>query len=182
MKRLVAFSIILFLLTGGLGLRTIPDCDNDHQIDSDSKLMSCYYSAAMTSAYMGNAHEARDTCYLIWSRFGLSVVDPQGGDDIRKKADLMKNNCYFEVAKILASTAPHDVVDANDTCNLIATQDNFGSDLVGDAVTIQACQDEVSRLALVSSDTYYQNPDNICAIVFVLPLILLGSLKIRVRP
>jgi hypothetical protein len=178
-KRLVALSIMLFLLTGALGLRTIADCDNDDQIDSDSKLMSCYYSAAMTSAYMGNPQEARNTCYLIWTKFGLSVADPQGGDDIRKKADLMKNNCYFEIAKIIT---PNDPIYANDTCNLIETQDNFGSDLVGDAVTIQACQDEVRRLALVSSDLYYQNPDNICAIVFVLPLILLGSLKIRVRP
>ncbi|MDD5172044.1 MAG: hypothetical protein PHF60_03335 [Candidatus ainarchaeum sp.] len=178
MKKLASLSIILFLLIGGLGLRTIADCDSDLQIDTDSKLMSCYYSAAMTSAYMGNIAEARATCYEIFSKFGSSE-DMQTGSDIRKKADLMKNNCYYEVAKILART---DVDQAAYTCDLIATQDDFGSELVGDAVTNEACHDEVTRLALVTPDNYYQNPDNICAIVFVLPLILLGSLKIRVRP
>jgi hypothetical protein len=154
-----------FMLYGALGLRTPQECESDPAIVRNSQKMQCYYTAALTAAYLcapGQMCSAATTiCYDIWVRFGASI-DPDTGSDARKKAELMANQCYFEVARITRNP---------DTCGGIMARDNWETNLFGDQVTRDTCFDETERLARLAPENYYSsNPNNICAIVFVLPL------------
>jgi len=167
MKSIIALSIVLLLLTGGLGLKTKEMCNNDPDISGDtSKLMQCYYSAAITWAYLDEPNKARDTCSSVLALASGYTQD----SDIRKKAQLLTLNCYFDVAKALARSDP---VEANNTCDYIIQQDTVGTKLVGADVTQQACYDEVYRLSLAG----YTSANNFCSIIFVLPLLAFASLK-----
>jgi hypothetical protein len=95
--------ILAFLIfSGALGLRTPQECESDPQITRNSEKMNCYYASALTAAYLcapGQMCNAATTlCEEIWVRFG-APIDPDTGSDIRKKAELVANTCYFEVAK-----------------------------------------------------------------------------------
>jgi hypothetical protein len=164
--------LAFLLLSGALGLKTESGCDTDPNLQRASERMNCYESAALTAAYVCApgplCSAAVNICTDIWVRFGASI-DPDTGSDQRKKAELVSNDCYFEVAKITRNS---------ETCGYIAQRDNFGTQLFGDAVTRDACYDEAERLANLAPERYYQSGrDNICSLVgLILPLIVLGAL------
>ncbi|MCI0504364.1 hypothetical protein L0Y65_06695 [Candidatus Micrarchaeota archaeon] len=172
MRLAAALPLILafFMLAGALGLRSPDECESDPAIIRNSQKMQCYFSAALTAAYLCAPGQmcsaATSLCEEVWVRFG-APVDPDTGSDIRKKAELMSNQCYFEVARITRNP---------DTCGYITQRDDFGSQLFGDAVTRETCYDEAARLAQLAPENYYRsNPNNICAIVFVLPLFVMAA-------
>jgi hypothetical protein len=173
------FSLILvfFIFSGALGLRTPQECESDPQITRNSEKMQCYYASALTAAYLcapGQMCNAATTlCEEIWTRFGASV-DPDTGSDIRRKAELVSSTCYYEVAKITRNP---------ETCQYVRQRDDLNTQLYGDSVTQDTCYDEAERLSQLAPERYYQlNQNNICAIVFVLPLFsLLGAISIRSR-
>jgi len=177
--RLVAVSSLIlafFILCGALGLRTAAECESDPAITRNSEKMQCYYSAALTAAFLCAPGQmcsgATTLCDEIWVRFGASV-DPDSGSDIRKKAELVSNQCYFEVARITRNPP---------TCGGIMARDDWGTQLFGDAVTRETCYDETERLAQLAPENYYRlNQNNICAILFILPLIMVGAILLR-RP
>ncbi|MEW6748125.1 MAG: hypothetical protein AB1295_00245 [Candidatus Micrarchaeota archaeon] len=160
----------------GMRLQT-SDCDNDPKINRDAELMQCYYSVAITQAYMCGVRvssssgdlcgpsqgsvpcEAVNVCNEIWEKWSGS------GKDIKRKAELMSNHCFYDVAKITRNS---------NTCQSIQQHEDLGSQLFGDEATAEMCEDEVERLAAATPERYYcsGNQDNICTIVFVLPVLL----------
>ncbi|MEW6035589.1 MAG: hypothetical protein AB1529_03175 [Candidatus Micrarchaeota archaeon] len=174
---LMLFSSFL-LLSGALGLRTVPECNSDPSLTRDAEKMRCYSEAAITMAYLcgsrpsgsfGPCSEAVNICDAIWNTYG-SPYDPNGQQkDIRRKAELVSNNCYFEVAKITRNS---------DTCGFITRRDDFGTALLGDEVTRDMCYDETENLAKIAPENYYTlNPNNICALVYILPLFVIGVIR-----
>jgi len=174
---LALLALSLLFLSGSLGLRTKQECDTLLEFtSSNSKRMQCYYEAAITQAYIcpptsyAICTRATDICEEIWTRFN-GGEDPQTGNDIRKKAELLSNRCYLEVAR--ATRNP-------DTCMYIDKRDDYQTQLFGEQVTKDTCLQQAALLAQLEPDNYYQsNPNNICAIVFVLPLALFASLAFR---
>lgn len=176
MKLVALLSVIVafFMLSGALGLRTPEECESDPAITRDSEKMNCYYASALTAAYLCGRNQecqrARDLCEEIWVRFG-APIDPDTGSDQRKKAELVANQCYYEVAKITAFP---------DTCGLITQRDNFNTQLFGDSVTRDSCYNVSGNLAALAPENYYSsNPNNICALIFVLPLFAAGAILSR---
>nr|NYZ73557.1 hypothetical protein [Candidatus Micrarchaeota archaeon] len=185
MKRLIVLFILLLpfawtVNNPALGLRTVASCDSDPKVIRPAEYMTCYHAAAITSAYMGNVIGARNACLHIWDKYSS---DPAFADtDIPKKAELITNNCFFDVAKIIARTKPNE---AEDMCRLIFARSvgqQVDTGLLGGVVNQDVCIDDVNRLYQTSPQNYWGKSDNICAIVYLLPLLLLGSLRIRVRP
>jgi hypothetical protein len=149
-----------------LGLKSVDECESNISTGSNALKIQCYHTAAISSAYLGNPGTAKGTCGDIWVKFGSSV-DPDGSD-IRSRAELASNTCYYDVAKISRDPG---------TCSWITAHDDFNTKLFGDKITKDMCIDEVGRLAQLSPENYYRsNPNNICAIVFLLPLMVIGAL------
>ncbi len=168
--------LAFIILSGALGLRTPQECESDPTITRNSERMNCYYAAALTAAYLcapGNMCDRANTlCEEVWVRFGASI-NPDSGSDQRKKAELVSNQCYFEVAKITRSP---------ETCGYITKRDDFGSQLFGDVVTRDTCYNVTGNMAQIAPENYYQsNPNNICALVYIVPLFALGFILSR-RP
>jgi hypothetical protein len=172
-----ALFLLFIMLSGALGLRTQRECDEDPRITRDSERMNCYFGAAVTAAYIcrpgTECRPAKALCEEIWTRFG-APIDPDSGSDMRPKAELVSNQCYNDVAKITRNPS---------TCSYIMQQgDDAGTELFGAVVTREICEEEVGRLANLAPENYYSsNPNNICAIVFVLPLLSIAACIGRAR-
>ena len=165
--RLLLIMALSIFLSGALGLRSIEDCNSDPALTSDSMKMQCYHAAGLTAAYLGDSERAKQTCEDIWIRFGDSI-NPDGSD-LRKRAEMASNACFFDVAKIARDPG---------ICAWIRARDDFNTRLFGDRVTYDACLDEAGRLSQLAPENYYtSNPNNLCAIVFILPLIVVGAIK-----
>lgn len=173
MKRLLfIFSIYLLLYgctgTGGspFGFKTVSECDADNT--RDSARMQCYHTAAITSAYLCDEAGARSICTSIWTDFSGA---PDSGNDIRRKAELVHNKCYYDIAKITKNPG---------LCASIQKKDNLGISLLGEEVTRDMCYQEVESLAAIAPDNLYQNnPSSMCSVVFLLPLLLLFTRTLR---
>ena len=163
------------------------ECDSDPSITRDSQRMTCFYQAALTVAYLcgaydasraGSAHceQAVTICSNIWNRFGASSG---ATNDQKRKAELVTNTCYNDVAKI---TRDSYVCGYIGTSSSGAFSGSVSHQLVGDQVTREACMDETTRLADLAPDRYYDTgKNNICSLVFVLPLFVFGVLSFRIR-
>ena len=161
---LLLLFISLFLLTGALGLKSQSECDS--QYTRPAPRMQCYHTAAVTAAYLGDETLARSICSDIWYQFSGS---PDGGNDLRRRAELSYNSCYYDIARILRNPA---------LCDSIQKRDNLGQALVGEEVTQDACYDEATKLAQLAPEYYYQNnPDSLCTMFFVLPALLLAVIR-----
>ena len=162
----LSFIATFLIFSAALGLRTVEGCDSDTNITRDAQKIQCYYSAAVSAAYLCGARpsnhysscsQAISICDQIWTTWENS------GDSISKKAELMSNHCFYDVAKITRN---------EDTCGYIIEHRTVGVELFGDRVTRDMCQDEVERLAQITPENYFEKTDNICTIVFVLPMLL----------
>jgi hypothetical protein len=164
MRRLLALSLLLLLLTGALGLRTPAECAN---LVRDSHKIQCYHSAALTIAYLGDSSAATGVCDSIWDNYGSGRSKD---DDLKKKAELVSNSCYHDVAKIAR--------DPN-ICGFIQQRENFNTKLFGYSVTQDICFNETARLAKIQPHNYYRNPNNLCAMIFVLPLFVFSIMAVK---
>jgi hypothetical protein len=168
--RAISLFVAFFMLTGALGLRTPQECESDPAITRDSERMNCYYASALTAAYLcapGNLCERAITlCEEIWVRFGAPINPDDARGDQRKKAELVTNQCYYEIAKITRSP---------ETCGYITKRDDYGSQLFGDVVTKEACYNVTGNMAQIAPENYNEtNPNNICSVVFLFPALMLG--------
>ncbi len=163
MRAAVPLLIALIMLTGALGLQTTSSCDSDPRVISPGEKMNCYQIAAVTMAYSGDASQARSICASIWNQWGGST------NDTSKKAELVSNNCYFDVARISKDPT---------SCGYITEHNSVNSNLFGGLVTSDTCYDEVNRLLNISPQNYFTSGrTSICSVVFVLPLLLAGALR-----
>ncbi len=166
MKLLIPFFLLFALLIGALGLKTVGECDSNPRI---SDQMQCYHVAGMTQAYLGNYDSGKEICDNIWNKFGASI-NPQapGASDQRKKAELIANACFFDIAKI--SRKPQ-------YCAYITQHNDVQTQLFGDKVTIDICTSEVQELAKSTPENYYGSKNNICQLVFILPMFVIVAIR-----
>ena len=138
----------------------------------------------MTSAYLGDNDQAKLICESIWMDFGNSIAPD--GSDLKKTAELESNACYYDVAKISRDPA---------TCELIDKRYDYESELFGDVVNEENCIREVCNLARIVPQNYYGtsipvttsglcpaitgSTDNLCSLIFVLPLFLFLVLRYK---
>ncbi len=149
------------LLAGALGLQTTQSCDAN--ATNVGQKMDCYQVAAVTMAYAGNPSQARSICASIWDNWGGS------NNDTAKKAEVVSNNCYFDVARITKDPT---------ACGYITEHNSINSNLFGSLVTSDMCYDEVNRLMNITPENYYTSGrTSLCSIVFILPLLAVGALR-----
>jgi hypothetical protein len=167
-KRLLILLLFIFLYgcaqttRSPFGFKTTSECDSLHT--RDSARIQCYHTAAITAAYLCNEGEARSICTRIWTDFRGA---PDSGNDIRRKAELVHNKCYYDIAKILRNPA---------LCASIQKQDNLGVSLLGEEVTRDMCYQETNKLAQIAPEYLHNNNTNsMCYTIFILPLILVFS-------
>jgi hypothetical protein len=151
-------------------------------MERSAEKMNCYYGAAVTQAYLcgatargtqmeGDSYSsasctpALNLCEEVY-RYGSSL----GSGSQTKKAETMANTCYFEVAKITRD--PY-------ACTYIDQDKDTTTELAGNVATRDMCLQEAQALANLAPENYFtSNPNNICSVVFVLPL-LLGAILSR---
>jgi hypothetical protein len=73
-----------------------------------------------------------------------------------------------EIAKIFRDPA---------LCDRIEKHSSIDTGLFGEEVTSRLCHDQVDNLAKLTTADYYNDPShtNICAIVFILPVLVIGA-------
>ena len=180
MKKITIIALItLFLLFGciagnaRLGLRNGADC-NDATLRQAERI-PCFHEAAIAAAYYLPADTAEGLCNDIWNEVGA----PNKDNDIGARAETDRNLCFYDIAKIIAR---HDggEADANGICQNI-DQKEYKTTLVGAPVSKQMCLDEVEKIAKIRPEKYYgQSNDNICSVIFILPLIFISVFLFRV--
>ncbi len=169
LKWQLALIFVAFLaLTGALGLQDPDECE-DYIRASDQ--IRCFHRAAITGAYICVSYgdqecfKAVSLCRGIWSQYQHPKDDK---DDTPRKAELVHNACFFDIAKILRNPGHCRHIDGK-------TQ---SSTLVGHTVTYEMCLQEAADLAQIEPAHFLENnPDSICTVVFVLPLLLAFSLR-----
>lgn len=155
------------------GLRTVTQCDNDPTIVRVSQLMECYRAAAITLAFAKDKDGSVQTCTEIYTKFQASGSS-SSTNDIQSQASQMSNSCYFEVAKILRDPS---------ICSKIQSLNPISTGLTGEAVSSQLCNDQVTNMAKLNVANYYSDPThtNLCVLVFILPMIVMGALRFSGR-
>jgi len=149
--------LVLIFLTGAFGLKNLEDCGEPM---SDTEKMECYHLAAMSLAYTGVKSQAITACYAITYDVGARHSD----DDLGKKAEVERNNCLYDIAKITRDPSICGGID----------ESSLGWAIHGSAVTKDLCYDQVERLASINFDDYHEN--GICVIVAIIPLLLGAAL------
>jgi len=158
---------LFLVLTGALGLEFDTDvCDSYAR---EVNKMTCYHRVAISYAYLGDSQTATDTCNDIYDNFGYYR---RRDDDLAKKAELTANNCIYDVAKIARDPQ---------ICLWIGERyDRTGisTNLYGAETTRANCINDTGRLAQIAPENYYRNnPNNLCAILFIFPLFIFAAIR-----
>lgn len=178
---LLLFFITIFLIAGCtgnqnqqsfLGLTTVQQCNDNPTPQGVGALMECYHEAALTSAYATmDPTQAGPICAQIWTQFGAPL--PSSGNDQRKQAELISNNCYYDVATITHSSSTCGEITEHDTAS-------YGTNISGSTTQQEMCYDQTTRLEQLSPQNYYASgTNNICTVVFILPFLAIGSIIFR---
>jgi hypothetical protein len=182
-EKIIVSFLFLFLLWGSLGLKNRADCygtnNTEQRLLRDSELIPCLHIAAVSAAYSWdleydskNPDNAEGLCAEIYDSIGMKPE--HANDDIRKKAEVERNLCYSDIAKIIARI-PGQAGEADRICGLI-DQEEYGTVLTGASTTQEICKKHVIEIAKIQPDVYAKSPNNICSIIFILPVILIGAL------
>ena len=163
MKRLFYLPVVfLFLFFGCYGLQTTSDCAVMTNIEEK---MECYHQVALLRAYIPDQTAAKAACENIYNL----LPGTYEGTDTERKAETLRNKCYFDIAKILAvkgASNPESI------CNQIREKPASGL-LFGSSVTSAMCDEQVNRLKELNPEEYYDpGNDNICSSVvlaFIIP-------------
>ncbi|MEM3422665.1 MAG: hypothetical protein QXF35_01430 [Candidatus Bilamarchaeaceae archaeon] len=158
MNKLIIFLSLfsLFLIFGCYGLQKPSECQ---VIQQPAEQMACYKRAAIGYAYAGDEVGVRVMCNEI-SNIGQAYAY-QGYNDVEKTARVEANQCYYESAKIIATTEAKG--SAIQMCEEITeSQSAFGLSYAG--ATKEKCKREVNKIIRFAPDKYYSTPGNICAL------------------
>jgi hypothetical protein len=180
-KRLIVISFLLIILFGAVGLKSRADCEKpDLRV---AEKMTCYHLAAVSAAYQEDVAESIELCNMIYYPI---QSDPQyDKSNVRVQAESEKNLCMYDIAKIVArlEDSQGGGLNALIICGNI-DQDDYSTSLSGAAVTEDMCNDEVKKIAKIRPSSYYgtdpvtgKKNDNICSIVFILPILLFAAVK-----
>jgi len=163
MKRLFYLPVVfLFLFFGCYGLQTTSDCTS---MTNPEEKMDCYHQVAMLRAYIPDQTGAKAACENIYN----FVHSSYEGSSLERKAETLRNKCYFDIAKILAVKG---AANPNGICDQITEKPASGL-LFGSSVTSAMCDEQVDRLKELNPEEYYDpDNDNICSSVvlaFIIP-------------
>lgn len=124
--------------------------------------MACYKRAAIGYAYLGDRTGTEIMCREILN-VGTQYAT-QGYRDAKETAVLETNRCYYESAKILASTNPNSGAGA--LCDQIIDDTKGGNffSISSSDVTKEKCKREVAKLVQFNPQNYYNTPGNLCAL------------------
>lgn len=168
MRRLAIPLLSLFFIfllgssSGSLGLKTMADCA---QLTRASEKIECYHLAGITMADLQNSQAAQSICVQILTDFDTGAYT----QDVRQRAELEANDCFFDVAKAIPDPAICNYID--DTKNSVV------SGLSGAKTTQVMCVDEATKLSQQNAANYFQaHPDSLCHALFLLPLVLVGAI------
>ncbi|MBI5227635.1 hypothetical protein HY988_03545 [Candidatus Micrarchaeota archaeon] len=172
----VFVAIILLFLSGcsqqghGLGLKDAAECDNpqDGHIPRPSEQIACLHTAAITQASVFNDNDlAMDTCKEIFVRFAIPQT---AGDETPEKAEVVTNNCLFDVAKI---------THQRDACGDIKRWRGGGASVFdNDYKTLaQTCNDMITRYDQNAPQNYFADPNktNLCSVLAIFPLVIFAT-------
>ncbi len=164
MKLLMLLFILLFVMgcaTFGIK-KDKTECDQILESDgtlratTDGEKVSCYRELAVSLAWISNANDAKDVCNDIRH---LGISNP----DIQYLTASNANLCYADVAKI---ARPYDQT----ICDNIQ-EPSLIRGLSGGAVTKDLCKKRVKNLEENDPRSYLGGSNNICSIVFIIPLL-----------
>ncbi|NYZ77617.1 hypothetical protein H0O02_04880 [Candidatus Micrarchaeota archaeon] len=165
MKRVLATLLFVLLFAGTFGclnstfgLKTFEDCEAPGV--SDTEKIECYHLAAMSAAYAGDKTQAVLGCYA--AMYEIDPMHEEKKDDLWKRAQIEKNNCLYDVAKIAKDSA---------ICDGIADSD-LGWAIQGAATTKDLCKSQVERLEQNNLENYQEH--GLCALVLIFPLLLVA--------
>ncbi len=165
---------VSILISGSLGLKSVEECG---QLEGAPEKIECYHLAAVTMAYLQGpvsqqpvqgatvpaGQDAQSICGEILSVFNTGASAP----DIRQRANMEANDCFFDVAKITRDPS---------ICSSIEDRIDIGSGLSGATTTQDMCLYEATRLAQLRPQNYFEaHPDSLCHALFILPLVLVGA-------
>ena len=177
MRGLALFCIALFLLCGAVGLKTKTDC----MALVDAEKLSCYHLAALSKAYTSSSdsdlNSAEGLCNDIFLEIGMKHNSPR--DDVYVRAETERNNCLFDIAKVIARY-PGKAGTAENICKSIK-QTDYGSSMTGAKVTQDVCLSDVKRISLITPESYYSSGQNMCSVIFVLPMLLFSAFYFKNR-
>jgi hypothetical protein len=154
-----------------LGLKTVYECNI---LDRASEKIECYHVAGVTAAHLNNKPEAQHICSDIWYKLGANAPTT----DVARRAEIESNACFFDIAKILARSEP-DLPSLLTICSYISKKSTtLDTKLSGVETNQEMCAAEVRKIWTLQQ--YMQShPDSLCNIIFILPLVLVGTLLAR---
>ncbi|MBN1170053.1 hypothetical protein JXA56_03435 [Candidatus Micrarchaeota archaeon] len=159
MRLILTVFLFSILLGGAIGLKHPQDCELEVRIPEK---MQCLHSAAISAAYLGIEGQAVTLCNRIYSE-----ASGNADSDLQIRGDLMRSNCFYDIAKITGNPAHCDGVRGAD----------YDSKLSGGRVTQEQCIQHAESVARLAPENFYQNnPNSICTMMFVLPLFLFFTL------
>lgn len=171
MRRILGVLLILLFLFGCLGFTTKDECDGTNpktgKLLRDSERIACYHQAALSLAYQEKANDAWILCEDIVTEIGSRHT----GDSIGKKAETERNLCLFDIAKIIARDPDGGAATAFEICKDIE-QENYGTQLKGAEATMELCINSTAKIANIRPQNYFQKDENICSVVFIIPILL----------
>lgn len=158
-------SVFVFLLfVGSFGLVELEDCD---ETLSDAAKIECYHLAALSLAYRGPGYytQSESACWAIVYDVGARHMVDGKPDDLGKRAEIEKNNCLYDIAKVTRDPS---------YCNGIE-ESELGWAIFGATTTKDICLDQVGRLQNLDPDVYYEDENSLCKVIFILPILLIAA-------
>jgi glutamyl/glutaminyl-tRNA synthetase len=178
MRKILGVFLILLFLFGCLGFKTQAECDGINlktgELYRDSERIACYHQAALSLAYQEKAYDAWEVCEDIVREIGSSHT----GDNIGKKAETERNLCLFDIAKIIARDPDGGAATAYEICKDIE-QEDYETQLKGAEATQKLCINSTAKIANIRPKKYYTKDENICSIVFIIPMLLSAAFIYR---
>ena len=87
------------------------------------------------------------------------------------KAEMVSNACYYDVALEMKD----ELICGNIGPKRGTREGAVDTKLLGEAVSEDRCVVEARRRAQIAPEHYWSTSNNICSIVYVLPMLLLGA-------
>ena len=166
-KIIFAMSLFLFLF-GSLGFgfkKDLSEC-SDIPNDDEGKKMDCYHAVAVTQAILyKDKGAAISACEGIYK----DIAEPSS-KNIKNIGESKRNICLYDVAK--AYKDPSTGLTDPGICDGIQETAAL-SIFTGATATREICKNTAKNLQRVNPQKYFdkeENPNNICALVFIFPL------------
>jgi len=155
-KVIFALSLFLFLFGSFAGFKKdLGEC-SDIPDNEEGQKMDCYHIVAVTQAIIyKDKGAATDACEKMYTEITLG-----SSKNIKNIGESKRNICLYDVAKALRD--PTVCAGIKETSSL--------SIFTGSVATQEICKRTAEQLKKANTQNYFNDPNNICALVFIFPL------------